>query len=154
MYLEKELVCDSGGPGKFRGGCGQLSIIKPISFGQRGVVASMTFGIRGGRYEDTIPGICGGGDGGATKVIINEKRERTGKQFTIKPEDILTLEAPGGGYGDSFSRNPELVNQDLKNGLVSIEKARSIYGVVVDDGSLEVDIGNTRALRTQRKRTI
>jgi N-methylhydantoinase B/oxoprolinase/acetone carboxylase alpha subunit len=37
-----------------------------------------------------------------------------------------------GGYGDSFSRNPELVNQDLKNGIVSIEKARSVYGVVVD----------------------
>jgi hypothetical protein len=55
----------------------------------------MTFGIRGGRYGDTIPGICGGGDGEITKVIINEKRERTWKRLTIKPEDILIVECPG-----------------------------------------------------------
>jgi len=153
IYLKKELISDSGGPGKFRGGCGQISIIKPIHSEERGVEGSMVYGVRGGRFEDSIPGICGGKDSGVTKVIINDKRERPGKQIVINPRDTLILEAPGGGgYGDALTRDPELVRDDVRNGYVSIKKAISDYGVIIDEKSMDIDIEGTKTLRAQLKK--
>ena len=41
--------------------------------------------------------------------------------------------AGGGGYGDPLERDPELVAQDFRNGLVSEKTALSVYGVVLDE---------------------
>jgi N-methylhydantoinase B len=43
----------------------------------------------------------------------------------------------GGGWGDPFQREPELVLQDVRRGLVSPESAALDYGVVVRDGEIE-----------------
>ena len=43
----------------------------------------------------------------------------------------------GGGWGDPFEREPELVLQDVIRGLVSAESAERDYGVVVKDGRIE-----------------
>jgi len=64
----------------------------------------------------------------------------------------------GGGYGNPFERDPELVLSDVINGYVSVEAAREAYGVaarfVGDAESLvrlpehyELDVAETEALR-------
>jgi N-methylhydantoinase B len=40
----------------------------------------------------------------------------------------------GGGWGDPFEREPELVLTDVVRGLVSVESAERDYGVVVREG--------------------
>ena len=63
-------------------------------------------------------------------------------------DTVTCYMAGGGGSGDPFLRDPEAVRQDVLRGLVSIEKARSEYGVVIPDPSdCEIDITATAALR-------
>ena len=46
--------------------------------------------------------------------------------------------AGGGGWGDPKKRDPELVRQDVINGIVSIESAKKDYGVVIDPKTYEI----------------
>lgn len=59
----------------------------------------------------------------------------------------------GGGYGDPQERDPELVLHDAKEGWVSIERAESIYGVVVirERDDLRVDLAATARVRSRAK---
>ena len=38
----------------------------------------------------------------------------------------------GGGFGNPLDRDPERVRDDVRDGWVSVEKARETYGVVLD----------------------
>jgi N-methylhydantoinase B len=53
------------------------------------------------------------------------------------------VDSGGGGYGSPLDRDPEMVRADVLEGWVSIEKARQIYGVVLngraDDESIAID---------------
>ena len=59
----------------------------------------------------------------------------------------------GGGWGDPRTREPERVVADVRNGYVSIEQARVVYGVAItgdpefDPEGLVFDEAATRALR-------
>lgn len=68
----------------------------------------------------------------------------------MKPGDIITIDAPGGGgYGNPFERDAEMVTLDVMEGYVSIESARNDYGVVIDENTFTVDMGETDRLRKQ-----
>ena len=58
--------------------------------------------------------------------------------------------AGGGGYGAAFERDPEAVEQDVRNGYVSTEKAREEYGVVIEPDSLKVDLVKTEKIRAAK----
>ena len=60
--------------------------------------------------------------------------------------------ASGGGYGDPLEREPQLVQQDVKNGLVSMEAARDIYGVVLDEVTARSILAATQELRKNDQR--
>ena len=66
----------------------------------------------------------------------------------VKAGDLLYFNTwGGGGWGDPYARDPELVRQDVERRLVTPEGARR-YGVVMsDDGS--VDAAATEALRAE-----
>jgi N-methylhydantoinase B len=53
----------------------------------------------------------------------------------------------GGGYGDPLQRPVEKVLKDVRNGFVSIEKAKEDYAVVADPLTYQVDEEETRRLR-------
>jgi N-methylhydantoinase B len=53
----------------------------------------------------------------------------------------------GGGYGDPRLRPIEKVLDDVLNEVVSVERAREDYGVVVDPETLEVDRAATRRIK-------
>ncbi len=53
----------------------------------------------------------------------------------------------GGGWGDPHKRPADKVLRDVRNGLVSVEKAREDYGVAIDPTTRTVDEAETARLR-------
>ncbi len=69
-------------------------------------------------------------------------------------EAIVSESTGGGGFGDPLDRDPEKVRWDVCERYVSIEKARDIYGVVIDTGPEQyaVDYKATVELREELKK--
>ncbi len=132
VLIEKlALATDSGGPGKRRGGLGydkQIRLLRDayfVSTADRSLLG--TYGVAGGEaglpYQATI-------DGGTPLPGLND-------DVPIKAGSLLRLRTTGGGgWGDPFLREPELVLQDVLRGLVSVESAERDYGVIIKDGQV------------------
>ena len=66
----------------------------------------------------------------------------------LAPDDVVSYQTPGGGgYGDPLERDPQNVLEDVLDGKVSPQRAREIYGVVVNMASQSVDLDATRQCR-------
>ena len=145
-FLTYQLRCDTGGPGKWRGGCGlerSWMLLAP----------SATLSILAERNKIQPWGLFGGKPGALGEYLLQKPDSRIVKlksKCTVKMTegDILVIRTPGGGgYGDPYERAPNLVLQDVANGLVSSESARRDYGVVVDGEHMVVDLKGTEDLR-------
>ena len=67
---------------------------------------------------------------------------------SVMQNHVIYTETPGGGgWGDPKERDPESVRRDIVAEIVSVERARDIYGVVLDFGDQSVDVEATAALR-------
>jgi len=128
MSIEKrELLADSGGPGRWRGGVGQETVMVNDT-GERLTVAFM-----GQRTDFPARGLFGGRPGKLREVLVNGQRVPGKGRFVLAPGDTVTLrESGGGGYGDPRERPAELVLSDVLEGLVTAQAALADYGVVVD----------------------
>jgi N-methylhydantoinase B len=123
-----ELVTDSGGPGKFRGGMGILRDMRLLA-DDAGV------SLRSSRQKFPAPGMAGGRPGGLGTFIRNPgtaSETRLGMTTSGTPfanGDVLRVMSPGGGgYGDPRERDPAAVKRDLVEGKISATAAREIYG--------------------------
>ncbi len=127
IFWRKEFRPDSGGPGTFRGGLGQVIEIGGADGAPFEVLAMFE------RVDNPPRGRAGGRDGAAGRVsLASGPRLRAKGQQTIPPGERLRLEMPGGGgFGDPFARDPGMVADDVANGLVSPESAQADYGVVL-----------------------
>lgn len=125
VIYQKELLQDSGGDGRYRGGLGQI-----ISFGVR-TNKPFRFPTMFDREHYPANGLAGGEPGSNAKTLLNDKIPLESKRlYTLEPEDVITMKLPGGGgYGDARQRETELVLQDVINGYVSEDKAKEKYGV-------------------------
>jgi N-methylhydantoinase B len=66
----------------------------------------------------------------------------------LKPGDVVSYcTCGGGGYGSPLERDPTLVLHDVREGKVSVEQARIVYGVVIDPVNGEVSEGETAQRR-------
>ena len=142
IIWRKELKPDSGGPGRRRGGMGQIMEIATKGDLEFSVNASFD------RIAHAPKGREGGEDGAPGVVKRKSGVPLRTKGFQIIPDgDRLVLELPGGaGMGNPGTRDAELVARDVQDGLVSCEVARSIYRVTLNsDGT--VDKAATNALR-------
>ncbi|HUJ74135.1 MAG TPA: hydantoinase B/oxoprolinase family protein, partial [bacterium] len=100
-------------------------------------------------------GLFGGLDGRPAHYILNPDgvaKELPSKiTFALKAGDVVSVQTPGGGgCGHPFERDAERVAADIAMGRVSLQRARDVYGVVVDPGSGAVDTEQTLALRIRR----
>jgi N-methylhydantoinase B len=142
----RELICDSGGPGRMRGGIGRKMVIRVPSdaFAPQGPT---TIAVQAGRFRYPPEGIFGGAPGAKARFLLNDSPADPSGLTFAQPGDALTFSsAGGGGYGSPFERDIEAVAQDVLSGYVSLEGARRDYGVVMTaDG--RVDHAATRALR-------
>ncbi len=147
LLLKHEYLCDSAGAGQWRGGLGvetEFAInadkAKCVTFGDGDV--EPPFGLYGGkkgslnRIELRYPD-------GKVHVPMSKELVRDVPKGTLWFQHA----GGGGGYGDPLLRAPEKVAADVRNGVVSAEKARDEYGVVVDPESGVIDEKETARLR-------
>ena len=117
---------DSGGPGKFRGGCGIERIWTLTS-------EKATLSIMAERNKIKPWGLNGGYDGALGEYILVKAdgiEEKLPSKVTIEISrgDTLIIRTPGGGgYGNPKDRELEKIREDLLNGLISQEVAKEIY---------------------------
>ena len=141
-----EIRPDSGGPGRFRGGCGVVRDVRVLA---PGVLSTRMDNVR-------FP--CWGANGGMAgrpgAFIVNPgtPRERSvptiGEDIQLEAGDLLRIvSVGGGGWGDPFERPAELVLQDVRRHFVTLEGARVDYGVAIDRRTFEVDEPETAQLR-------
>jgi N-methylhydantoinase B len=62
-------------------------------------------------------------------------------------DTITCITASGGGYGNPLERDMEKVKEDVEMGLVSIENAKSKYGVIINPITHEIDYEESNRLR-------
>ena len=146
---KREFRPNSEGPGRRRGGFGQemeIGVRSPSPW----VLSAM--------YDRTrcpAQGIQGGSPGAAGAVRTTGGKELHPKrQQRIGADERVVLSLPGGGgYGDPLEREPDLVAHDIEDGLVSIERAREVYGVALTETSEHerntVDAEATARLRAE-----
>lgn len=139
---------DSAGAGMWRGGVGT-----ELGFRILGTQATVT--ARGmERYLFPPWGRDGGNPGTVGQTILRDELQgehEIGKidVLMMTPnQEILIRTQGGGGFGPPSERPPELVLQDVLNGIVSAGAAKREYGVVIRDGA--VDSGATHALRSRQ----
>jgi len=112
---------DSGGPGTWRGGLGQIKEFEVLD----DVEGTLSFSHRGERHFVPAPGMRGGGAGACARSWITRRDGSTeviaSKVVTrLAPGDRLVIETAGaGGYGDPARRRAEAVMGDIADGKVS-----------------------------------
>jgi N-methylhydantoinase B len=146
-----ELVPDSGGAGRYRGGLAYVREYRMLGDGQ--------YSSRVGQMLSSPVGRDGGqpGSPGATVVNPGTAREHVilseDGNYRLYAGDVIRREMTGaGGYGNPFDRPVEEVLDDVLDGYVTARGARESYGVVlVPDGPLwRVDRSATERERASR----
>jgi N-methylhydantoinase B len=124
LFETKELVPDSGGAGRRRGGCGQEAIIRNLSPGP------MLMSIMSERTKVAPQGLFGAGPGARPHFVRDDGVLLDSKGIaSIAPGQAVTIRTHGGGgYGPPRERPRERLRNDVRDGYVSEEAARSIYG--------------------------
>jgi len=118
--------------------------------------------VRSDRRDHRPFGLYGGSPGRPSENYLNpegENRALPGKfTMTIRKGDVFRhVLAGAGGWGDPLERDPAAVLRDVRNELLSPEKAAADYGVVVDTATWTVDAAETErrraAIRAARRWT-
>ena len=151
-YRRWEFRTDAAGPGTRRGGsgvCYDADILSPATWSFRAEGLDMPSGF----------GVQGGATGEVGEVWVSPKDETTdGPTFVppkygvrrLGPARIIANTPGGGGWGDPYTRPPDLVLRDVRDGVVSAAAAAQDYGVVLTPDALSIDIPATSTKREKR----
>ena len=121
------LVPDTEGAGRRRGGCGMVRELRCL--GERTVVT-----VGADRRRFTPWGLDGGKNAAGSMLTVTAAdgtvRVLPTKTFVeLQRGDVLTVQTPGGGgWGAPAEREPDLLERDVRAGLISPERAREVYG--------------------------
>jgi N-methylhydantoinase B len=127
---------DSGGPGRFRGGCG--------IYRTHELETDSSLYLWFERSVTPAWGLFGGRGAVGPAVVVNGDREDERHLLKANAHPVASggvvrlLTGGGGGFGDPLERDPERVREDVLDGYVSLEAAASDYGVVLDPATLEI----------------
>jgi N-methylhydantoinase B len=122
-----EMLPDSGGAGKYRGGLGLA-----VEYRLLDSDANISVGLS--RYKIKPYGLFGGKEGipSVTRVTYpdgtSEELFKIGGKSVPKGSLISHSCGGGGGYGSPAERDPELIKRDIQNGYITEEAARCEYG--------------------------
>lgn len=141
------LVPDSGGAGRWRGGLTSERVYR-VGFdeatltvvAERGVMAPQGLfgGLPGGTFAASVT---------RTDGTVREVPSKGDYEVVHRDDRVAIRPAAGGGYGDPLERETWRVLADVRDGYVSIDAARDLYGVIIDDARWEVDEPATAARR-------
>jgi N-methylhydantoinase B len=153
---QRGMRTDSAGAGTFRGGLGLDVKVRNLVAGRWNITQT-------GRHRVPPWGLWGGHTGGKPDRLVLKAGENDWKSvnanwYPVPPESrVIIRSAGGGGWGDPLEREPLRVIDDIRDGFVSIEAAKSEYGVVakvIGKGGLDaiqLDADATRRLRQEMR---
>jgi N-methylhydantoinase B len=124
---EYAVLPDSGGAGKYRGGCGARRVWRVLGNSARGAVCCE-------RSKSPPFGLAGGLAGSPTRIRLEDpdggvRYPLSKGAFTVPADGLIIFEVPGsGGYGPPSERAADALADDLKNGYVSEAAAKRDYG--------------------------
>jgi len=160
IYERFDLLQDSAGAGRNRGGFGSAFEVRFLGEGMLGIETSRTLegslGVNGGGAsipqrairldEDGSADVIGGlrPDGSWANVIRSTHPFARGQVFRFEATG-------GGGWGDPLERRPAQVLDDVLDEYISAAAARRDYGVVLTAAGNAVDLPATEALRAERR---
>jgi len=159
QYVMQEIIPDSSGAGKWDGAPATKVVMKPRQ-------DDVTFiYVSDGKYNPPrgVHGGHNGSPGNAAMYSVNEGEEQSKvelpmfNQIELKPGEALISEvSSGGGFGNPLERDPEKVRHRVREGWVSLQKAREVYGVVLDTNSelYAVDYAATEQLRNELRNKV
>lgn len=123
----REFLTDSGGAGKFRGGLGTRTVFR-VPDDEHAPQTPVSLGIQSGRFRLSPEGLAGGGAGARAKFLVNGKQGNPYGLTKLHPGDVVTMDAAGGGgYGSPSERDRDALEEDIRMGWVSEEKAKENY---------------------------
>lgn len=125
IVWKKRLRQDSGGAGTFRGGLGQEVLLEVDT------KEAARLSLLSDRHENPASGVLGGLPGGRSVIAFKDGTKPHPKSRTVVApgEQVMLLYAGGGGYGDPKKRSRDAVRADLRDGYISEQAARTIYGL-------------------------
>lgn len=139
LVNERSLIPDSGGPGRQRGG-----LATRVSFEARVDTVTLAYGLEG--KVNPPKGVRGGSDGSVPEawvedVASGDKRMMPliGRYDLAVGERVVSITPGGGGYGNPFERDMSHVLDDVLEGRVTAEAARTQYGVVIHNDQVDVE---------------
>lgn len=141
---------DGVGHGNFRGGFGMKKDYRLLAD-----EANMVCSINRIKYPPW--GVDGGQLGSCNHIVITRDDKviwdgGRASNFTVKKNDIVSIRSGGGGgWGLASKRDPKLVLEDYRDGLLSLEMAKEIYGVAINPSDLSIDFEETKKLREDTK---
>jgi N-methylhydantoinase B len=144
------LVPDSGGAGHRRGGLGVERVVRAR--------IPMTMNTQVERAHCRPWGLDGGREATGNQVALRLggtwKTDFPNAKVLVAPlkagDAFLVRSGGGGGYGDPLARTFEQIEEDVRQGYVSIKAAAEHYAVVVDPDTFTIDRAATRRLRAGR----
>ena len=149
INLGREMTCDSGGPGRWRGQPGTLNVKKVLE--PTMAVAWMV------SMKHPLRGLRGGDDASAYSNHFevgtpNEYKIENSVRADLPAGAVCAYQYGGGaGFESPLLRDPIAVREDVLDEYVSVEAARERYGVVLtgtaEDCNVEVDTTATQQLR-------
>lgn len=145
LMHRRELRVDSGGPGTFRGGLGQVMELEMLSG------APANHSCMYDRTGSPALGLFGGKPGATGEVQLSDgTRPHPKSHYVLQPGQRVILKLPGGGgFGSPLERDPRRVLADVQAGYISREAAAREYGVRID-AAMTIDAAATAALRKER----
>jgi N-methylhydantoinase B len=134
---------DSGGAGRWRGGCGVVREFEVLA-------DTAMLAVRIDSVVNPPWGVAGGMNGGSGRATVNGTAiAPLSDGNMLKKGDVFRIETGGGGgWGHPFDRPAEDVLADVQGGFVSAEAAARDYGVVIDGTA--IDLAATEACRAAR----
>ncbi len=169
LFLYRKEVPDSGGAGKYRGGLSAESCFIPHNTDQ---IVQDT--LSSGNSVPTSTGMMGGYPATtnsyrfikdsdilermSARQMIDDADDVSGTSVTLQlrqenliqnPTDVYAVMwCAAGGFGDPMERDPKSVQGDIENLAITLDSARNIYGVVLDETTGDVDLKATETLRS------
>jgi len=151
FIADRHLLPDSEGAGTFRGAPSIYCEFGPLDTDELTVLYAA---------DGTITpasGTLGGGPGGKIRAAlrrVNGEIEELPSCAAVtlrRGERIISHSAGGGGYGNPLKRDVERVLLDVMERWITLERARSVYGVALTGDPLEdtltIDVEETARLR-------
>jgi N-methylhydantoinase B len=122
LFHKKAFRPDSAGPGRRRGGPGQVIVLESRSD------RPMIFNLTPDRITTLPQGLAGGQPGRMGEVYINGRRIERFPPLQLAPGDVVALHLPGGGgFGPAEQREAERVARDLMLGYITPTQAQVDY---------------------------